>query len=369
MTSMMWDHASHRTTVGWLACLCGLAASGTLPGLPHRLAGGAEPSVEARELRVGIIGLDTSHAPEFVRLLNKKDDPQHVPGCRVVAACHEAGREVGGNGGRVPKYTADVRGMGVEIVDGIDQLLPRVDAVLLETNDGRQHLGQAVPVLVAGKPIFIDKPITASLADAIALQRLAERRGTPMFSSSALRFGPATAAVRGGSIGPIVGCDTFSPCTLEPTHPDLFWYGIHGCESLFTVMGPGCEWVSRNYSEEGDFVIGTWKDGRIGTFRGLRRAARTYGGTAFGEKATAAVGAFEGYRPLVVEIVKFLQSGRPPVAAAETLEIVAFMEAADESKRQAGGRVSIDEMMKRAGQKADEILAGLDAAGGKPVQP
>jgi predicted dehydrogenase len=244
-----------------------------------------------------------------------------------------------------------MQAMNVPIVESIDELIQRVDAVLLETNDGRPHLEQALPVLRAGKPLFIDKPIAGSLADAIEIFEAAEKLGTPVFSSSSLRYTPGAQAIRGGEIGEVVGCDAYSPASLEATHPDLFWYGIHGVESLFTVMGTGCERVVRVHTQDMDVVVGTWKDGRIGTFRGMRTGKRGYGGLAFGTKETREIGSFAGYEPLLVQIVQFFHSGKAPVTAAETLEIYAFMEAADESKRRGGTPVSIAEVMQATKKK------------------
>jgi predicted dehydrogenase len=323
-------------------------------------------SPQPAPLRIGIIGLDTSHVTAFTKALNLPDDPNHVAGGRVVAAYPRGSRDIESSVSRVPEYTAAVRDLGVEIVDTIPALLERVDAVLLETNDGRPHLEQVLPVLRAGKPVFIDKPVAGSLADAIAIYRLAERFDVPVFSSSALRFSATTRAVREGSIGEVLGCDTFSPCVLEPTHPDLFWYGIHGCEALFTALGPGCESVARVQTPDCDHVTGVWTGGRIGTFRGIRKGKAPFGGTAFGSKGVAAVGGMDGYRPLLVAIVAFLQTGRPPVAAAETLELYAFMEAADESKRRGGSRVPLREVMTRAEGEADTRMRALDLGGLAP---
>lgn len=347
------------------------AAAVLFLAIPIATTGAAEPGAEAPPRRIGIIGLDTSHAVAFTKALNVPDDPGHVPGGRVVAAYAQGSRDIASSVKRVPEYTAAVRGLGVEIVDTIPALLERVDAVLLETNDGRPHLEQALPVLQAGRPVFIDKPVAASLADAIAIYRLARQLGTPVFSASALRFSAATRAVRDGSIGDVLGCDACSPCSLEPTHPDLAWYGIHGCETLFTAMGPGCESVTRTHSADFDLVTGLWKDGRIGTFRGIRRGKAPFGGTAFGTKGAAAVGSFDGYKPLVAAIVEFLRTGRPPVDPAETLEIYAFIEAADESTRRDGGRVALRDVMERAEREADARIRGLglDGPGPKPDAP
>ena len=249
--------------------------------------------------------------------------------------------------------------MGVEIVDSIGALLDKVDVVLLETNDGRPHLEQVLPVLKAGKPVFVDKPIAGSLTDAVAIFEAARRYNVPLFSSSSLRFSPGAQALRNGEMGEITGCDAYSPCPLEKTHPDLFWYGIHGVETLFTVMGTGCQRVTRSSSLDFDVVVGTWNDGRIGTFRGIRKGGSGYGGTAFGAKGVQKIGPYGGYRPLLVEIVKFFRTGKVPVSEQETLEIYAFMEAADESKRRDGIPVSLAEVLTKARKEAAEKLTKL----------
>lgn len=340
-------------TKAWAWWLAGLVALGAAQ------ATAAEPADGGPPIRVGIIGLDTSHATAFTKLLNDAADAQHVAGGRVVAAYPPGSPDIASSVSRVPGYTEEVKQQGVEIVDAIPALLGRVDAVLLETNDGRPHLEQVIPVIEAGKPVFVDKPIAGSLADAVAIHRLAARRKVPLFSASSLRFAAGTLAVRGGSIGPLTGADTHSPCSLEPTHPDLFWYGIHGVEALFTVLGPGCTSVTRTSAPDVEQVTGLWSGGRIGTFRGIRRGAAGYGGTAFGEKGIAPVGAFDGYRPLLVAIVDFFRTGTPPVTAEETLEIYAFMEAADESKRRGGAPVTIREVMEKAEAEATKRLEAL----------
>lgn len=315
------------------------------------------PAVRAQSseevVRVGMIGLDTSHSPAFTRILNDPEAAPDVAGFRVVAAYPYGSREIESSYSRIPRYTEEVRSMGVEIVESIEELLERVDVVLLETNDGRLHLEQALPVLRAGKPLFIDKPIAASLADAVAIFEAAEHYGVSVFSASSLRYTPNAQAIRGGAIGRVVGAEAYSPATLEPTHPDLFWYGVHGVELLFTVMGTGAEAVVRIHTDSTDVVVGRWEDGRIGTFRGIRAGERGYGGTAFGTEAIVPIGPYEGYRPLVAQIAEFFRTGEAPVSPGETLEIFAFMEAADESKRRGGVPVRLDEVLERARTEAE----------------
>lgn len=317
-----------------------------------------------QELRAGIIGLDTSHVIAFTKMLNTGKPEGDLAGIRVVAAYPQGSKDIKTSVDRVPGYTNQVKEMGVEIVDSIDELLKKVDVVFLETNDGRPHLEQVIPVLQAGKPVFIDKPIAGSLTDAVAIFELSRKYDTPMFSSSSLRFAKGAQRLRNGEEGKITKCSTHSPCSLEATHPDLFWYGIHGVETLFTVMGPGCQSVKRTVSNaDRDEVVGTWSGGREGQFSGVRKGTpKGYGGTAVGENGEVAVGGYDGYKPLLVAIAKFFRSGKPPVSEAETLEIYSFMEAADESKRQGGAEVSLASVLDKAKKEAHEKLAKLDLA-------
>lgn len=314
---------------------------------------------DVKELKVGMIGLDTSHSIAFTKVLNDAAAADEVANCKVTIAYPYGSRKIESSYSRIPGYTEQMKEMGVEIAESIAEVLAEVDVVLLETNDGNPHLEQAMAVIDAGKPLFIDKPVAGSLADAIAIYQYAEQNQVPVFTSSSLRYSKGAVEIRNGSIGKVHGAETFSPAHLEPSHPDLFWYGIHGVEALFTVMGAGCESVVRVSTEDTEFVTGTWNGGRVGAFRGIRGYKGGYGGTAYGEKGIAEVGPYQGYRPLVVDIVAFFKTGKSPVEAKESLEIYAFMEAADESKRQGGVPVSIAEVMKKASAKATQRIKEL----------
>lgn len=294
-------------------------------------------------VRVGIIGLDTSHSIAFTKILNKSEVGPKLSGYRVVAAYPYGSKDIESSVSRIAGYTEEIKTLGVEVVGSIDELLTKVDVVLLETNDGRLHLEQARLVFEAGKPLFIDKPVAASLSDAKAIFDSAKEYGVPVFTSSSLRYAKNAQEIRKGkSIGKVLGADTFSPATFEKTHPDLFWYGIHGVEMLFTVMNTGCKTVSRTHTEGTDVVVGTWHDGRIGTFRGGRTGKIGYGGNAFGEEGVAEIGPYDGYEPLLIEIINFFRTGKAPVSPEETMEIFAFMEAADESKRRGGESITLE---------------------------
>ncbi len=319
-----------------------LGAVASLGSLPFTLLG----NTQATPIKIGIIGLDTSHAPAFTKLFNAENPKPELSGFKVVAAYPYGSKTIKSSTDRIPGYIEQVKEWGVEIVDSIETLLQKVDVVLLETNDGNSHLEQARAVFKAKKPVFIDKPVAGTFADAVKIYQEAEKAGVPMFSSSSLRYQKNVHAVRHESkIGKVLSCDAYSPATLEPSHPDLFWYGIHGVEILFTAMGPGCETVTRFSTTDSEVVVGTWKDGRIGTFRGMRLGKHDYGGTAFGTEGNLFFGPFEGYEPLAIQIAEFFRTKKVPIDPRETLEIYAFMEAADESKRRGGTRISIDSIL------------------------
>lgn len=299
-------------------------------------------------VKVGIIGLDTEHSVAFTKTLNDPDAPADVAGFKVVAAYPHGSRDIASSLAMIPGFTEDIRKYGVEISASIEELISKADVVLLETNDGRLHLEQVLPVLKAGKPVFIDKPIAASLADAIAIFDAARKYSVPVFSSSSLRYMSSVRLIAGGKIGKVTGADSYGPALLEKTHPDLFWYGIHGIEALYAVMGTGCQRVTRIYTEGTDMVVGEWKDHRIGTFRGIREGTQDFGGAAFGDKGIATIGPWEGYRPLVVQIAEFFRTGKAPVPPEETLELFAFMEAAQQSKQSGGAPVSLEQVMEKA---------------------
>jgi len=306
----------------------------------------------AAELRIGIIGLDTSHVTAFTALINDEKNKEHVPGGKVVAAFKGGSADIESSASRVEDYAQQLQEKyGVKMAPTIEELCSQVDVVLLESVDGRPHLEQARPVIKARKPMFIDKPVAGSLRDAIEIFRLAKEANVPVFSSSSYRYYDSLVELKKTDVGEIRSVISYGPCSLEPHHPDLFWYGVHPTESLYTLMGTGCETVSRTSTPDTDVVVGTWSGGRVGTLYGIRGKATPHKAIVFGSKAVAEQKGSGNYTPLVREIMKFFQTGIAPVPAEETIELFAFMEAADESKRQGGKPVMISEVMEKARQR------------------
>ena len=320
---------------------------------------GQDASEPARILRAGMIGLDTSHVIAFTRIFNDPDAKGPLAGIEVVAG-YPGGTDIPASRDRVGRFTQQLREMGVEIVDDIPQLLAKVDVVLLESVDGRIHLEEAAPVIRAGKPLYIDKPVAGSLADAVAIYQLAEKHGVPCFSSSSTRFSDAfQGLLNNEQVGDIAGCATWGPCSYQTDIPDMFFYGVHGIEALFTIMGPGCISVSRATTEDTDLITGIWDGGRVGTYRGIRKNKASFGATAFGSRGIVSVTSGGAYQQLCTQIAMFFQTHQPPVAPQETVKIFAFMEAADVSKARGGGTVRLQELIEQATKTARQRIGEI----------
>ena len=328
------------------------AAAGAFAALTLATLAMAEEA--AGTIKVGIIGLD-AHAVPWTQIIHHPEAKPPISNLRIVAAVAVPSADIPFSAENNEKNIATMRTLGVEICGSIEEMLKKVDAVMILSIDGRPHPEQARAVLATKKPVFIDKPVAASLVETIGIFRAAQESGTPCFSNSSLRYGPATAALANDpKLGRVLGCDAYcNNRSILPGHPDLFYYGIHGCDMLFTIMGPGCQTVTRIKTPTADLVTGVWSDGRVGTYRGILEGQAGFGATAFCEKGIANAGRFEGYEPLLVEIAKFFKTGQAPMTVEHTLEIYAFMEAADESLRQDGRPVSIESTLARARKEAD----------------
>lgn len=322
-------------------------------------------AIAASPVRVGVVGLDNYQAVAYTQLFNNPKAEGDLAGLRVVAAVPLGSPDIQESVEGLPKWKEQIGKYGVELVDTVEQLLERCDVVMIMSLDGRKHLEQARPVLKAGKPLYIGRPLSASLADAVEIYRLAKEHGTPCWSSSQHRFSPGFIGMRDHpEVGKVLGCDVYGGCPTEPHHPELFWHAVHSVETLFTIMGPGCESVTCTSTPTAEVVTGVWADGRVGTYRGIKQGAVKYSATVFGDKGVSVSGIYGhgvpekgivptrdkymGYEGIAIQMARFFKGGETPVSAAETRQIFAFMEAAHSSKRQGGGKVSLESVLQQA---------------------
>ncbi|MEX2565961.1 MAG: twin-arginine translocation signal domain-containing protein [Cyclobacteriaceae bacterium] len=336
-----------------------------IAGIGLGLSGSVFPGFSKNAIKeggkIGIIGLDTSHVVAFTKTINENQDKSEFEGFQVVAAYPTKGSaDMPSSIDRLDGFTERLSGMGIEIVNSVEELLEIVDVILLESVDGRRHLEEALPVFKSGKRMFIDKPISNTMEGAIAIFELSKQYNVPVFSCSTTRFAPATLEIKNGKegLGDILGANTFGPAGGAIGHLDMAFYGIHGIEALFTLMGPGCKEVIRLDRPSGDMVVGTWNDGRIGMFNAIPDGGKGgFGATVFGvDGVEEKVKILAGYDPLLVEIVEYFRTGVLPLDPADTLELFAFMAAADESKAKGGKSVTLESVMDKAQPKARKLL-------------
>jgi predicted dehydrogenase len=319
------------------------------------------PSFAVEGKRIGIIGLDGSHAVAFTKVINDPAASPDYEGFRVVAAYPRGSNDIQSSVSRVPGYTEDMKKLGVEITGSIEELCSKVDALFMVTNDGRRHLEQALIVFKAGKRMFIDKPLAASLKDGMDIFAAAQHFNVPVYSCSNARFSRINQEVANGKIGKVLGADVYGPSPIEKTHPTLFWYGIHSVEALCTIMGTGCKNVVRIFNDDTDITVGTWPDNRLGVNRAMRVGQRGSGGTAYGDKGISKLEVNNsenegGVNPAYKQMIDFFRTGIVPVSTMQTLEVLAFMEAADESKLNGGKPVDLEMVMLRAQNSEDRLI-------------
>ena len=335
-------------------------------------------ALNAAPLKVGVIGLDNYQAVAFASLFRAAKPGEPLAGFEVVAAFPGGSPDIPESVQSLPRWTASFKKMGIAQVNSIDDVVGRADVVMLMSLDGRVHLKQATPVLKAGKPLYIGRPMAASLVDVLKLFQLATAHKAPLFSCSQHRFVPAFSGMRNHpQVGRVLGCSVYGGLQFEKTHADFFWHSIHSAETLFTIMGPGCVSVTRASTPQAELVTGKWKDGRIGTFRGIGTGTIKYSGVVFGEKGIlragnygrgvptlktdaegehwlAPQGEYMGYKGVALAMADFFRTRKPPISAAETIEIFAFLEAAHESKRRDGVPVKLETVLTHARSQLKE---------------
>jgi predicted dehydrogenase len=320
-----------------------MVGAAALVGWPLLAGSEDAPRWAVKDLRAGIIGTDTSHVPTFTKVLHSRPEWK----VRVVAAFKGGSPDLPLSATRVDKFAATIQEEhGVELVDSIEDLLEQVDVVLLTSVDGRPHLAQVTPVFAARKRVFIDKPLAASLEDVNRIVQLSRQTRTPFFSASSVRFHPEIPRLRNyPGVGKVTRVRASYVLNIIPFHPDLYYYGIHGVEALYAVMGRGCMTLERTIEEDADITTCRWKDGRIGVYHGLPKANPAQPLlTVMGTDGVTSISGSGGNEGIVRAIAEFFHTGRSPVNVAETVEVFEFMTAAELSKERNGASVSLAEL-------------------------
>jgi len=286
--------------------------------------------------RIGLIGLDMSHAVEFTKRLNDPRNPEHVPGARVIAGWPGGSKDFELSWSRVDRFTKEVReDYGVQIMDSPEAVAEAVDLIFITAADGRAHRPLFERVVKFKKPTFIEKPIAINIADAREIFRLADEAHVPVMSCSTIRYcDPLWRALADDSLGEILGCDVFGPMPEEATQPGLFWYGIHCLEVINVVMRRGCREVRSYRNDDYDLLTATWADGRVATFRGMRKGAWKFGVTLHREKGFEFIDLQHNswFSQTIKLMLENLPYGKSPIDPTDTLELIRIIEAANTSR-------------------------------------
>lgn len=333
----------------------------------------------ADPVKIGILGFDNYQAVEYVGFFNNPKAEGDLAGLRVVAAYPVTSADYPESAALTERWQKQMLSLyqnpadpkdavpPVEIVGSIDELLKRCDAVMIWSLDGRLHLQQATAVLTAKKRLFIGRPLAASLADALAILKLAEATQIPCWSCSQHRYSPGFIGMRNHpEVGRVLGCDVYGGYDVKACAADQFTRSLHSIETLYTIMGPGCVKVSSTSTPSVESITAVWNDGRVATYRGIKEGAVKYSATVFGDKGVSTAGIYGhgvpvkgvvptddkymGYGGLAIELARFFKTGEVPVKPAETLEIFALLQAAEDSRAQNGAVVTLKKLWDASGK-------------------
>lgn len=296
------------------------------------------------QLRIGFIGLDTSHISAFTKLMNDPTNEHHVRGGRIVAGYPGGSPDFHLSVNRVAGFTEELKRFGGEILTSPEAVAETVDMVFIMTCDGRAHRSLFERVARFRKPTFIDKPLTTSSADARAIIELAERENIPLMSSSSLRYSQGLSEALASGTSDILGADFYGPLAEEPTQPGFFWYGCHCVEMMVRTMGVGCTEVRCLRSERNDMVCASWRDGRVASIRGNRNSHAKFGLTLHREAGPQHVDASAGrpyYAGLLEAIMTSLSQRKWAISREEMLHVVRIIEAINESRDRNGVAIAV----------------------------
>jgi len=258
-----------------------------------------------------------------------------IPGAQVTHVCCI------GNGGFTAEHVAQCAAIPHVVADPAD-LIGRVDAVLVATDIGGEHVARARPFVEAGVPVFVDKPLADSAAD-LRIFRDWVAAGRPILSSSCMRYAKEFAPYRASTAN--LGELRFAAIT---TPKDWEKYGIHALEAVYPILGPGflsarnTGTAARNvvhlrHARGADVVVVASSD-MYGGFGCLQLC-----GTA-GQAQAVFADSYFAFHAQLVAFVHYLRTGAPPFPFAETDELIRLVVAGLRSREQGGREITLDEV-------------------------
>jgi predicted dehydrogenase len=289
-------------------------------------------------IRIGIIGSDNSHAVAYSKLANIAN---RAGDSRVVAIS-----------GPDPERTKEVAGLGniPEIVERPEDMIGKVDAILVVHRHGDLHAEHAIPFLEAGIPVYVDKPFAVSLADCHAMLDAANDGNALLTSYSSLRYAPTTTDLADTleSLGEIRVGQFAGPCDFDSEYAGPFFYATHVAEICFRLMGDDIRTVSATRSGANVVADITFANDAIATFSYLGDAAYHFHATLFGTKdfaATEVIAGDDAYAEGLNVFLDAVKTGEAPLSAQQLLTPIAFVHALQESLANDGSSVDVASLL------------------------
>jgi len=228
------------------------------------------------------------------------------------------------------------------VVDRAEDVIGEVDAVLVATDKGFEHVARARPFVEAGLPVFVDKPLCDNRADLATFSSWIAQ-GRPITSSSALRYAKEFAPYHRST-------HEFGELRHIGMTMAKKWetYGIHALEAVYPILGPGFETVRNIGDDTRNVVQLTHRDGVEVTLTviadmaggsGMLTLAGTKGGTQLRSLDT-----YSAFKSQLDAYVTFLRTGKPPVPFAETAELMKLVIGGIESREQGGRTIFLSEL-------------------------
>ncbi len=296
----------------------------------------------ANPVRLGVVGVDSSHLPAFTSRLHALTDAGEGR-CRVTTMFDPGEHFLPEKD--VEGWKTEARQMGVADAKSMDALLDQVDGVLVLSVNGHEHLAHATPALRRGLPTYIDKPLTCSPAEADRLAGIVRETGARCYSASSLRFAKELEDVA-KLPGEVVAVDVVGPGELNDAMAGLYFYGVHSVELADAILGPGVEAVRASSTPDRDLADLRYADGRLARIRLERRGGYAFGATVHTTQTLHSfVVDFEPvYARLIAGMSRFFEGAEPPVSLDRIVENIKTMAAGNQSLTTNGDWVKLTDV-------------------------
>ncbi|MEM1444789.1 MAG: Gfo/Idh/MocA family oxidoreductase [Planctomycetota bacterium] len=295
--------------------------------------------------RLGIVGLDSSHVPEFTRRIHALRDAGDTR-CTVTQLWTDGDHDMPPE--EVAKWREDTLAMGVKEADSLDALLDGSDGVLVLAVNGAKHEALAAEALKRGLPTYIDKPLANDLEAGRRILAAARQGGARCYSASSLRFATELEQIPRDTLGNIVAVDATGPGELNEAMPRLLFYGVHTVEMVDAIFetcgaGPSVTQVRADQGDDRDVMQLRYADGRYAHLRLERKGGYDFAATLHGTEGLHhfKVDFAPVYGRLVQGMVRFFEGGDAPADLRDIVENLAVIEAAHTSLEQGGAWIDV----------------------------